>query len=64
VEWIHRTSGKPGDSLAGDAVVEFIYKPWRDKNVRFFLEPAYAYDFGKEHEQSLSVSAGLRMGLW
>ena len=63
VEWIHKVSGKPSDSMAGEAVVEFIYRPWQDKNFRLFLEPAYAYDFGKEHEQSLSVSGGLKIGI-
>jgi hypothetical protein len=62
-EWVHRTSDKPADSLIGEVVIEFVYSPWSERNVGFFVEPSYGYDFGKGHEQSLGVSAGLHIPL-
>jgi hypothetical protein len=63
-EWVHRTSGeKPVDSIAGEVVVEFVYSPWPERHVGFFIEPAYAYDFGKGHEQSIAVTGGLHIGI-
>ncbi len=63
-EWVHRASGeKPADSMAGEAIVEFVYSPWPERHVGFFLEPSYSYDFGKGHEQSLGVTGGLHIGI-
>jgi hypothetical protein len=62
-EWVHKRSEKPADSLAGVAIVEFVYSPWPERHLGFFLEPGYAYDFGKGHEQSLGVTGGLHIGI-
>jgi len=60
---LNRSGAQPADSVAGEAVVEFVYSPWPERHVGFFLEPSYAYDFGKGHEQSLGVTAGLHIGI-
>jgi hypothetical protein len=62
-EWVHGTPSKPADSLVGEVVIEFVYSPWSERNVGFFVEPGYSFDFGKGHEQSLGVSAGLHIPL-
>jgi len=63
-EWVHKANGeKPADSVAGEAVVQFVYSPWPERHVGFFAQPSYSYDFGKGHDQSLGVSAGLRIGI-
>ncbi|MGA7328903.1 MAG: hypothetical protein WBX25_31560 [Rhodomicrobium sp.] len=63
-EWIHRTNGsKPADSIAGEVAVEFVYAAWPERHVGLFVEPAYTYDFGKGHEQSITVTGGLHIGI-
>ncbi|MGA7325289.1 MAG: hypothetical protein WBX25_12570 [Rhodomicrobium sp.] len=62
-EWVHRSSDKPADSLVGEVMIEFVYSPWSERNVGFFIEPSYGYDFGKGHEQSLGVTGGLHIPL-
>ena len=62
-EWIHtsehgRTNDSPGIELAGD----FMFWPGRHK-FGWFLEPAYDYSFGPGHEQSISISGGLLIGV-
>jgi hypothetical protein len=64
LEWGHGVSGqKPADSIAGEAIAEFVYFPWTDHKVGIFLEQTYSYDFGKEHEQTLGLAAGLHIGI-
>ena len=59
--WVHRTSDeKPTDSVAGEAIIEFVYSQWGEGKAGFFLEQSYGYDFCK-HEQSLGVTAGLHI---
>jgi hypothetical protein len=58
--WLHRADT---DSVATEAIVEFKYFPWPEKHVAFFIEPDFAYDFGKGHEQSIGVTAGLYVGI-
>ena len=62
-QWVHRSGAQPADSVAGEAIVEFVYSPWPERHIGFFLEPSYAYDFGKGHEQSLGVTGGLHIGI-
>ena len=56
-EWVHTTGG--GDSIAGEAVLDFMFWPSPERKLGWYLEPSYGYDFGKGHEQSLGVSVGL-----
>jgi hypothetical protein len=61
-EWIHRTNGKP-DSVAGVAMADFVYEILPQHHVSLFIDPAYSYDFGEDHEKVISVMAGLRIGI-
>ena len=63
-EWIHRReSGVSTNSVGGEAAVDFMF--WRSAKHRFglYVEPAYEYDFGRGHEQSLGVTGGLLIGI-
>ncbi len=60
-EWIHaRESGVTTNSIAGEAVLDFMFWPrsWKHK-FGWYLEPAYEYNFGKGHERSIGISFGL-----
>jgi len=59
-EWVHKASA---DAIAGEALVEFKYFPWPEQHVAFFIEPGYSYDFGKGHEQSIGMTAGVHIGI-
>jgi hypothetical protein len=64
-EWVHaRQCGVTANSIAGEAVVDFMYWParWKHK-FGWFLEPAYEYSFGRGHERSIGVSGGLLIGI-
>ena len=59
-EWDHGVSaGRTTDALSAEAALDFMYWPWPERHLGLYLEPAYDYSFGKGHEQSLGVSAGL-----
>jgi hypothetical protein len=59
-EWEHTVShGATSDAAGAEAALDFMYWPMRDRKLGFYLEPAYGYSFGRDHEQSLSVSIGL-----
>ena len=60
-EWIHtKESGSPRNSIAGEAVLDFMFWPARWKH-KFgcFVEPGYEYNFGRGHERSIDVTFGL-----
>ncbi len=64
-EWIHaRQSGATTNSIAGEAVLDFMFWPGRWKH-RFggYVEPGYEYDFGPGHERSLGVSFGFLIAI-
>jgi hypothetical protein len=59
-EWEHTVShGVTSDAAGAEAALEFMYWPRPDRKWGFYLEPAYSYSFGHDHEQSISVSFGL-----
>ena len=64
-EWVHtRRSGVTTNSLAGEAVLDFMFWPSAGKH-RFgwYLEPGYDYNFGRGHEQSIGISGGLLIAI-
>jgi hypothetical protein len=62
-EWNHTTGGgRTTNSIAGEAVLEFMFWPTPARKFGWFLEPSYSYDFGKG-QQSLGVSAGLLIAI-
>jgi len=63
-EWLHTTEGgKTTDSIGGVAALDFMVWPWPGRKFGWFVEPSYGYDFGRTHEQSLGVSAGLLIAI-
>jgi len=60
-EWIH--ANRSGDSVGGEAVADFMF--WRSSKHKFgwYLEPSYDYNFGRGHEQSVGITAGLLIGI-
>jgi hypothetical protein len=59
-EWVHTTGGgKSTDSLTGEAVLDFIIWPSRERKFGWYVEPSYGFDFGRGHEQSLGATVGL-----
>jgi hypothetical protein len=63
-EWIHTNdhSGK-SNSLAGEAVLDFMFWPAAKHRFGWYLEPGYEYNFGRGHEQSLGISGGLLIAI-
>ena len=59
-EWEHIvTQSGTTDTIAGEAALDFMFWPWPERKFGLYLEPSYDYGFGRGHEQSVSVSAGL-----
>jgi len=59
-EWVHTNEhARTPNSLSAEAVADFMF--WRSARHRFgwYLEPTYEYNFGRGHEQSLGITAGL-----
>jgi hypothetical protein len=53
-------STKAGVEIAGD----FMFWPWPDRKLGWFLEPSYSYSFIGGNEHSLGVSVGLLIPIY
>lgn len=63
-EWVHtRQSGVTANSIAGEAVLDFMFWPSKRRRFGWYLEPDYEYSFGRGHERSLGVSVGLLIAI-
>lgn len=63
-EWIHaRHDNLVTNSLGGEVALDFMFWPKGKHKFGWYLEPAYDYDFGRGHDQSISVSAGLLIAI-
>jgi hypothetical protein len=63
-EWVHiNQNGTRTNSVAGEVVGDFMFWPAGKHRFGWYLEPAYDYDFGHGHQQSIGVSAGLLIGI-
>jgi hypothetical protein len=59
-EWVHtRQYGVTTNSVAGEAMLDFMFWPTGKHRFGWYLEPAYDYNFGRGHEQSIGISGGL-----
>ena len=58
--WSHAPDG---DSFGIEAAGDFMIWPWEGSRFGWYAEPSYGYDFGKGHEQSLSLSVGLLLAV-
>ena len=63
-EWIHtRANSVITDSVAGEAVLDFMFWPSGRHRFGWYFEPGYEYDFGRGHEQSVGISGGLLIAI-
>jgi hypothetical protein len=63
-EWIHSsTNGDRVNSLAGEAVLDFMFWRTAAHKVGWSFEPSYEHSFQSGHENSLGFSVGLLIGV-
>ncbi len=63
-EWVHtRQYGETTNSVAGEAVLDFMFWPSGKHRFGWYLEPGYDYSFGPGHEQSVGISGGLLIAI-
>src|SRR5580658_10371227 len=63
-EWIRTIEhGRTTDALGVEVAGDVMFWPSGKHKFGWFLEPAYDYSFGRGHEQSLGISAGLLIGI-
>jgi hypothetical protein len=63
-EWVHtKEPGMPVNSIAGEAVLDFMFWPGGKHKFGWFLEPAYDYNFARGHERSFGITAGLLIAI-
>ena len=63
-EWIRTSaSGTRTNSLGAEAALDFMFWPSAKHKFGWYLEPAYDYSFGRGHEQSVGISAGLLIAI-
>jgi hypothetical protein len=63
-EWVHvRQGGVTTNSVAGEAVLEFMFWPSKRRRFGRYLEPGYEYGFGRTHERSAGLSGGLLISI-
>jgi hypothetical protein len=63
-EWVHSNeSGAKPNSIAGEAVADFMFWPTGTHKFGWYLEPSYDYNFMRGHEQSIGVTGGLLIAI-
>jgi hypothetical protein len=63
-EWVHtRQYGITTNSVAVEAVLDFMFWPSGKHKFGWYLEPGYDYDFGRGHQQSLGITGGLLIAI-
>jgi hypothetical protein len=63
-EWVHtRQYGVTMNSVAAEAVLDFMFWPSGKHKFGWYLEPAYDYNFGRGHDQSLGITGGLLIAI-
>jgi len=63
-EWVHtRSNGVATNSFAIEFALDFMFWPSPKRRFGWFVEPGYDYGFGRGHERSVGVSAGLLIAI-
>ncbi len=63
-EWIHTSRyNVVTNSAGGEVALDFMFWPTRKHKFGWYLEPSYDYDFGRGHDQSVSIGAGLLIAI-
>jgi hypothetical protein len=63
-EWVHtREPGVRANSIAGEAVLDFMFWPGGEHKFGWFLEPGHDYNFARGRERSFGISGGLLIAI-
>lgn len=63
-EWVRtRQSGITRNSVAGEAVLDFMFWPSVKRRFGWYLEPGYDYSFARGHEKSVGIAFGLLIAI-
>jgi hypothetical protein len=63
-EWVHtKEPGMRANSMAAEAVLDFMFWPGGKHKFGWFLEPGYDYNFAPGHERSFGISGGLLIAI-
>jgi hypothetical protein len=63
-EWVHtKEPGAKRNSIGGEAVIDLMFWPGQKRRFGMFIEPSYAYNFARGHEQSFGITAGLLIAI-
>jgi len=63
-EWVHtKEPGVRKNSVAGEAVLDFMFWPALKHKFGCFVEPGYDYNFAGGHERSFGISVGLLIAI-
>ena len=63
-EWVHtKEPGVKRNTVAGEAVLDFMFWPGAKHKLGWFIEPSYDYNFAQGHERSFGISGGLLMAI-
>jgi len=63
-EWIHaREYSVTTNSLGVEAVLDFMFWPSAKHRFGWYIEPSYDYSFGRGHERSIGITAGLLIAI-
>ncbi|HZQ40079.1 MAG TPA: hypothetical protein VFA87_04780 [Rhizomicrobium sp.] len=58
--WSHSLhGGQTTDTFGASLALDFMFWPWKKRDVGWYVEPGYGFNFAHGHEQSLSMSIGL-----
>ncbi|MFI5137147.1 MAG: hypothetical protein ACHQIM_04915 [Sphingobacteriales bacterium] len=55
--------GVTTNSMGGEIALDFMFWPALKHQFGWYLEPAYEYGFGQNHERSVGMSAGLLIAI-
>jgi len=63
-EWVRtRQSGITRNTVAGEAVLDFMFWPSVKRRIGWYLEPGYEYSFARGHEKSVGIAFGLLIAI-
>jgi hypothetical protein len=63
-EWVHsRENGVTANAVDMEVVLDFMFWPSAKHRFGWFIEPGYEQNFGRSHERSIGISAGLLIAI-
>jgi hypothetical protein len=62
--WVHTNNASMRrNSISGEVAPDFMFWPSGKRRFGWYVEPTYEYNFARGHEQSISVTVGLLIGI-